>query len=69
MLLVFVGLALLRPTLALVLASAIGALWLVLVQAKLEELDLVQRLPAYRAYMAEVPRFIPRLRKRGRSIP
>lgn len=54
------GLALLRPASTVALACAIGAGWLV-VQALLEELDLVQRLPEYREYMKQVPRFIPRL--------
>jgi protein-S-isoprenylcysteine O-methyltransferase Ste14 len=61
MMLVCVGLALLRPTATVVLACALGCLWLI-VQARLEELDLVQRLPAYREYMAQVPRFVPRVR-------
>jgi protein-S-isoprenylcysteine O-methyltransferase Ste14 len=63
MLLVFAGVALLRPTLPVVLACALGCLWLI-VQAKLEEVDLLQRLPAYREYMAQVPRFVPRLWRR-----
>lgn len=62
-LLIFVGLALLRPTLTLVLASAFGLVWAI-IQARLEEIDLVQRLPAYREYMEQVPRFVPRLRRR-----
>jgi protein-S-isoprenylcysteine O-methyltransferase Ste14 len=56
MMLVFVGLALLRPTATVVVACALGFRWL-MVQARLEELDLVQRLPAYREYMEQVPRF------------
>ncbi len=59
-LLIFAGLALLRPTSAVVLASAIGFIW-AMIQARLEEMDLVQRLPAYREYMQQVPRFVPRL--------
>jgi protein-S-isoprenylcysteine O-methyltransferase Ste14 len=54
------GLAVLRPTAPVLVASGIGIGW-VLVQARLEELDLVQRLPAYREYMRQVPRFFPRL--------
>jgi protein-S-isoprenylcysteine O-methyltransferase Ste14 len=61
--LVFVGLALLRPTATVVVACALGFLWMI-VQARLEELDLVQRLPAYREYMELVPRFVPRFRKK-----
>lgn len=60
MLPVFVGIAVLRPTWPVVVACALGCLWL-LVQAKLEEVDLLQRLPAYREYMAQVPRFVPRV--------
>lgn len=63
MFLVFAGATLLRPTWAVVLACALGCLWLI-VQAKLEEVDLLQRLPAYREYMAHVPRFVPRLGRR-----
>jgi protein-S-isoprenylcysteine O-methyltransferase Ste14 len=59
----FAGLALLRPTATVVLACTLGVVWLI-VQARLEELDLVQRLPAYREYMQQVPRFFPCLRKR-----
>ena len=58
--LIFVGLALLRPTAPVLIASALGIGWAVL-QARLEELDLVQRLPDYREYMRQVPRFFPRL--------
>jgi protein-S-isoprenylcysteine O-methyltransferase Ste14 len=59
------GLALLRPTLAVVLACSLRFAWL-MIQARLAEVDLVQRLPAYREYMEEVPRFIPRLGKKPR---
>lgn len=60
MLLVFAGLALAQPTGPVVLACALGVLW-VIVQTRLEEADLLQRLPTYRAYMAQVPRFVPRV--------
>jgi protein-S-isoprenylcysteine O-methyltransferase Ste14 len=63
MLLEFVGLALLNPTLAVALACALGIGWVVL-QVRLEELDLLQRLPAYREYMERVPRFVPHLSRR-----
>jgi protein-S-isoprenylcysteine O-methyltransferase Ste14 len=63
-LLEFVGLALLKPTSTVVLACALGFIWLI-IEARLEEIDLVLRLPAYRQYMKEVPRFIPRLQRRG----
>lgn len=63
MLLVIIGLALLHPT------SIFLAAWLLcsiffFVQARLEEIDLMQRMPDYRQYMKEVPRFIPRIRGR-----
>jgi protein-S-isoprenylcysteine O-methyltransferase Ste14 len=60
--LIIAGLALLRPTQALVSACALGLIGFV-VQARLEEKDLLQRMPDYREYMKRVPRFIPRLRK------
>ena len=62
-LLEFAGLAILNPSYATVLACLLGMVWIYL-QARFEELDLLQRIPAYREYMQRVPRFIPRLRKR-----
>jgi len=59
-LLIFIGLALLKPTLTVALASGLAGVFFV-VQARLEEIDLVQRLPQYREYMKQVPRFFPRL--------
>ncbi|MBI1794606.1 MAG: hypothetical protein HYR70_10485 [Chloroflexi bacterium] len=59
LLLVLAGLILLRPTLTVLIASVAAVIW-VFVQARLEEIDLVQRIPEYRDYMREVPRFIPR---------
>jgi len=58
----FIGLILMRPT---VLALMVGALgWIfVFVHARFEELDLVERVPPYRAYMRRVPRFLPRFRR------
>jgi protein-S-isoprenylcysteine O-methyltransferase Ste14 len=64
LLLEFLGIVLVKPTRASALACALGALWAML-QAKLEEVDLVQRLPPYREYMSRVPRFVPRLGRRG----
>jgi len=62
LLLDFIALILLRPTIPALLACVFG--WgFVFILARLEELDLVQRLPAYRQYMQQVPRFFPRLRK------
>lgn len=62
LLLEFAGIALVKPTGPSALACGLGALWAVL-QARLEELDLLQRLPAYRSYMDRVPRFVPRARR------
>lgn len=42
------------------LACALGIIWLI-IQARLEEIDLKQRLPEYSEYMKGVPRFIPRI--------
>jgi len=54
---------LMRPRMPVFLASALG--WgYVFIQARLEELDLVERIPAYRQYMERVPRFFPRLANR-----
>lgn len=57
-LLQFIAIVLLQPRVAVLVACAIGVCWAVL-QAKLEEVDLLQRLPGYRVYMARVPRFVP----------
>ena len=54
----FLGLALISPTQAVVLACALGIVWMV-IQAILEEYDLLQRIPDYREYQQRVPRFIP----------
>jgi protein-S-isoprenylcysteine O-methyltransferase Ste14 len=56
------GLALIKPTSAFVTACMLGFIWLI-VQARLEEKDLLQRMPDYKDYMKQVPRFIPRLRR------
>ena len=65
LLLEFAALVLLRPTQAATLACVIGVAW-VHIQARCEEMDLLQRLPAYREYMTRVPRFLPRVRVRER---
>ncbi len=62
-LVILLGVAFIRPTLTVLVASAIALTWL-FVQARLEEIDLAQRLPEYRDYMRDVPRFIPRPRRR-----
>jgi protein-S-isoprenylcysteine O-methyltransferase Ste14 len=63
MMLELVGLFLLLPTLTVLVACALGVVW-AMIQARLEEVDLVERLPDYKEYMQRVPRFVPRLRQR-----
>jgi len=65
MVLEFVGLALLMATPPVLVASVAGLGWLV-VQSRLEEIDLRRRIPAYRDYMQRVPRFVPRVSLRPR---
>lgn len=57
---VFVGLALLHPTTVFIAACALSITFFI-VQAWLEEIDLIERIPAYRQYMREVPAFFPRI--------
>ncbi len=61
MFLVWIALPLMHPRAAVGLACAIGICW-TLAQTRAEELDLLQRLPAYADYMRRVPRFLPRPR-------
>lgn len=61
---VFSGLVLLRPTAPFALACVLSCVFLI-VQARLEEIDLLERLPEYREYMKQVPGFLPRLRSDG----
>ena len=63
LLLEFAALILVRPRRTVALACGLGMLWAFL-QARLEEVDLLQRMPAYRGYLARVPRFIPHFRTR-----
>ncbi len=66
LLLDFIALFLMHPSAPILAACALG--WgFVLVQARLEEKDLAQRIPAYPQAMARVPRFFPRFRE-GRDI-
>jgi protein-S-isoprenylcysteine O-methyltransferase Ste14 len=60
----FIGLLLMRPTVPVLVVSALGGVF-VFIQARLEETDLVERIPAYRDYMQRVSRFFPRFRRRG----
>jgi len=63
-LMVFIGGVLLHPTRPATVAGLLG-IGYVYIQARLEEVDLLRRMPAYREYMNSVPRFFPRLRKWG----
>jgi protein-S-isoprenylcysteine O-methyltransferase Ste14 len=63
MILELTGLFLWIPKLSVLLACILGIMW-VMIQARLEEKDLVKRLPDYKDYMQRVPRFVPRLRLR-----
>jgi protein-S-isoprenylcysteine O-methyltransferase Ste14 len=62
-LLEFIGLFFLMPRQTVAMACILGIVW-VLVQTKFEEADLLQRMPAYRAYMDRVPCFLPRFGKK-----
>jgi protein-S-isoprenylcysteine O-methyltransferase Ste14 len=57
----FLGVFLVRPSVTVGLACALGVIW-VLIQTMCEERDLLQRIPEYREYMDRVPRFFPRIR-------
>ena len=65
-LLQFAGLPLLVPTLPVLLGCACGAGW-VLIQTRLEEIDLLERIPEYEGYARRVPRFVPRIRSTRRA--
>jgi protein-S-isoprenylcysteine O-methyltransferase Ste14 len=43
----------------MIIACLIGVIWIGL-QARLEELDVLQRLSVYKNYMEKVPRFVSR---------
>jgi protein-S-isoprenylcysteine O-methyltransferase Ste14 len=60
MMLELIGLFLWLPTITILVACLLGVIW-VMVQARLEEIDLVKRLPEYKEYMLKVPRFIPKI--------
>lgn len=58
----FTGLFILWPSMYVGIASFIGFMWIYL-QTRFEEKDLVMRIPEYRDYIKQVPRFIPGLRR------
>ena len=60
MLLEFLGIGLQRTSPEALLACSLGLAWIV-AQARLEERDLLERLPSYRDYLARVPAFFPRI--------
>lgn len=62
--LMLAGSALFWPKFTFTVACLSGFIWL-LIQARLEEIDLLERMPEYRQYMKDVPRFIPRIGKGG----
>jgi protein-S-isoprenylcysteine O-methyltransferase Ste14 len=57
-LIVFIGLTLVHFTAPWLLASILSILFFI-VMAKLEEVDLLQRMPKYHEYMVRVPSFLP----------
>ncbi|NJD58191.1 MAG: hypothetical protein C3F13_16670 [Anaerolineales bacterium] len=57
------GLFLYIPKTTVLIACLLGFGW-VLIQSRLEEYDLVIRLPAYHEYMLRIPRFVPNVGKR-----
>ena len=58
------GLFLYIPTLTVSVACVLGVVW-VMIQARLEEMDLLERMPAYREYMQQVPRFVPKFKQKN----
>jgi protein-S-isoprenylcysteine O-methyltransferase Ste14 len=56
----FAGLFVIWPTLTVGISVVIGFLWLYF-QTKLEEKDLIRRIPDYKNYMLNVPGFIPKM--------
>ena len=62
MILELTGLFLVIPTHTVLVACVLGLIW-VMVQARLEEMDLAQRLPAYNEYIQGVPRFLPNVKR------
>jgi protein-S-isoprenylcysteine O-methyltransferase Ste14 len=63
----FTGLFILWPSFQTGIASAIGFIW-IFVQTKFEERDLKKRIPEYRDYMKQVPRFFPAIRFSKRDL-
>jgi protein-S-isoprenylcysteine O-methyltransferase Ste14 len=62
MILELTGLFLYIPTHTVLVACVLGLMW-VMIQARLEEMDLLERMPPYREYMQQVPRFVPKFKR------
>ena len=56
----FAGLFVLLPTLLVGISVVIGLIWIYF-QTRLEENDLIRRIPDYKKYMEDIPRFFPNL--------
>ncbi|MGD0342993.1 MAG: isoprenylcysteine carboxylmethyltransferase family protein [Bacteroidales bacterium] len=56
----FFGLLILWPSLYTGIAFVLGIIW-IFIQTKFEEKDLIKRIPEYRDYLKQVPRFFPSL--------
>lgn len=59
----FIGLFILFPSLQTGLSSVLGCIW-IFFQTKFEEQDLIKRIPEYRDYLKQVPRFFPSLSRK-----
>lgn len=62
---IFAGLVLLQPDVPWLLACALSSAFFI-IQARLEEIDLMQRMPAYQGYRERVPAWLPRLQILGK---
>lgn len=60
----FAGLFILWPSLQVGIAVLLGVIWISF-QSRFEEKDLIRRMPEYKNYMEDVPRFIPDFRHQG----
>lgn len=57
----FAGIFILWPSLQTGIASVLGCIW-IFIQTKFEEQDLIKRIPEYRDYMKQLPRFFPSIK-------